>query len=160
VPREGTQSTDTLRESRVSLGFASTERHTIKVALTIRLAVALLSCASTLYGGDAFAITYRQCATVEKANGDIDGENRGCGETRENPGRAGGVVQCAYVMVTIPPGWKNLHYRRTKDNIGWAAWLDDINVEQQTDGTAVLSTGLKNWSDNRARNFCLEVDVD
>ena len=132
----------------------------LKSSKIFRCCLALLSGLGLLCSENALSMTYRQCATVEKANGDIDGENRACGETRENPGRAGGVVQCAYVTITVPPGWKNINYRRTKDNIGWAAWLDEINVQQQDDGTAVVSTGLKNWSHDRARDFCLEVDAN
>ena len=132
----------------------------LKHGMRLNCALALLTGIGLLFSASAQSTTYRKCATVPNSNGEIDGDNRACGETRENPGKAGGVVQCAYVSVTVPPGWQHLSYRRTKDNIGWAAWLDEINVEKQADGTAVLSTGLKNWSHNLARNFCLEVDAD
>lgn len=118
--------------------------------------VGVLACGAAT----AAPFTYRSCTTVPNANGPIDGQNRNCGETNENPGRAGGAVQCGYVTLIIPSNVIVGEMRRTRgDNLGWFAWLDDINTEYQSDGSLKVSTGLKNWSHDRARQFCLEVDT-
>ena len=101
--------------------------------------------------------TLRQCASVASSRGEIDGDNRQCGETRFNgPFQETGTVMCGTATVQVPSGKSIISYSRSvSPDIGWTWWMDDINVNGRT-----VSTKLKNWSHNTARTICLEVEVE
>src|SRR4051812_18309236 len=105
--------------------------------------------------GFAYAESYSQCTEIPAAGGNIPGERYRCDECFQNgPGRAQGCVKCGTVTIRVPPDEQVVSKSRT-GRLDWAAWLDEINVNSQSDGSIRVSTGAKNWSENMTHPICL-----
>ena len=124
----------------------------------IRIMIMAISFCMVTYG--AFAEVHSNCATVAAADGEIDGQNHTCGQCRANGFKPTGCVKCGSVSINIMPGEHIIDTSRTVDDIRWAAWLDDININSQSNGMTVVSTSLKNWEDDSPKRICLKVQTD
>lgn len=105
----------------------------------------------------ALASEYHNCAQVENAHGEIDGDTRPCGACRANGFNDTGCVKCNWVSLSIPAGETIITTSRSVDpNPGWARWLDGIS-QYRSGNTWTVKTGLANWSNNLSRTICLFV---
>ena len=102
-----------------------------------------------------FAQTYRACAQIASAGGHIDGENRACGEGRANGFNNTGIVQCATATTVVPANMEIVSTSKTLLPGGWAAFVGEVGITAQGDGSTAVSVTAKNWSHNQAKEVCV-----
>ncbi|WP_144428266.1 hypothetical protein [Azospirillum thiophilum] len=108
--------------------------------------------ANTVHAGE-----YKNCTNIEKAGGNIAGERYSCGDCVANGFNPDGCIKCGTASVTIPKEAKIKSYYRTASSLDWGAWLDDINIQSQSDGSTLVSTSLKNWRKSHPKTICIHV---
>ena len=113
-----------------------------------------------LAAAPAAARQYETCEYVDATGVDIqDGHAKPCGAGYARPFHAWGSIQCKTVSIVVPGNEHILQIDRAKGANDWSAFDDNINVVNRG-SDQLVSTTLRNWSENLRTQVCLRVQTD
>jgi hypothetical protein len=127
--------------------------------MKLRQPIFALAAIAALAAAPAEARHYQTCDYVDATGVDMangDGMRCGAGYTRFLDT---GQIQCKTISIAVPGNERILSATHAKGNNDWSAFEDNVNIERQGSGTLV-STTLRNWSENLRTQFCLYVETD